>query len=253
MTRLSVCIITFNEEKNLARCLESIKKIADEIVIVDSGSTDETLDVAKKYKTKIYERRFDNYANQKNYAVVRADGEWVLSLDADEVVTPELAEEITGAILVKDVNGYLIPRKNIIFGSEIKHTRWSPDKHVWLFRRGKGKWKGEVHEEVEVEGWVAELKNPKVHFSYETITDFLNMINRYTDMISEEENKKGRRFSYFMLFFTPTLSFFRRFFYKQGYLDGWRGFILSYLMALYRMTSWIKIWEQQEYKKNYLR
>ena len=242
--KLSVIIITLNEEENLQRCLESVKRIADEIVVVDSGSTDMTLEIAKKYKARIYSRKFDNYSNQKNYAVEKATGDWIFSLDADEEITPELGSGIQVALRQKDINGYFIPRKNIIFGQEIKHTRWSPDAHIWLWRKGKGSWKGEVHEEVDVKGWVANLKNAKIHFSYARVSDFWKMMNNYTERMAEDLLKKGNKFSLLLLFFSPALSFFRRFFYKKGFLDGWRGFILSYLMAIYRMTTWIKIWEK---------
>lgn len=243
---VSVTIITLNEEKNLPRCLESVKNFADEMVIVDSGSTDRTVEIAKKYGAKIYERKFDNYGNQKNYAVNKANSKWILSLDADEVVTKELAKEIREIIKNSEYNGYLVPRRNILLGKEIKYTRWSPDTHIWLWRKGKGRWKGEVHEEVVVEGEVGRLNNAKIHYQYETVSEFLEMMNKFTDKMADEMVSKSKKFSYFMMFFAPTLSIGRRFFYKKGFLDGWRGFVLSYLMAIYRMTTWIKVWERQK-------
>jgi len=255
--KLSVCIITKNEEKDLQRCLASIKDLADEIILVDDGSTDKTVAIAKKFGAKVFTRKLDNFASQKNYAVEKAQGDWIFAIDADEEVTPSLRDEIlqiTNAKLQKgnglhhnigQINGYLIPRKNIILGAEIKHTRWSPDKHIWLWRKGKGKWVGDIHEEVEVEGWTGELQNAKIHYQYETVTEFFAMLNNYTEREASQLIKQGRTFSYFQLFYAPLLSFFRRFIYKKGFLDGWRGFVLSYMMAIYRMTTWIKVWEKQ--------
>jgi len=255
--KISVCIITKNEEKDLTRCLTSIRDLADEIIVVDDGSTDKTVAIAKKYRAKVFTRKLDNFASQKNYAVEKATGDWIFAIDADEEVTPSLRDEIlqiTNAKLQKgnglhhkigQINGYLVPRRNIILGAEIKHTRWSPDKHVWLFRKGKGTWVGDIHEEVEVEGWTGELTNAKIHYQYETVTEFFAMLNNYTEREANKLVKEGRKFSYFQLFYAPLLSFFRRYIYKKGFLDGWRGFVLSYMMAIYRMTTWIKVWEKQ--------
>jgi glycosyltransferase involved in cell wall biosynthesis len=268
--KLSVCIITKNEEKDLPRCLESIKHLADEII----DSTDKTVEIAKKYGAKVFTRQLDNFAAQKNFAVEKATGDWIFAIDADEEATPELKDEIKHILnhsnntgykkdlrfknydLRKDdkglqhkigqINGYLIPRRNIILGAEIKHTRWSPDKHIWLWRNGKGKWVGDIHEEVEVEGWTGELANAKIHYHYETVAEFFAMLNNYTEREADQFVAHGRTFSYFQLFYAPLLSFFRRFIYKKGFLDGWRGFVLSYMMAIYRMTTWIKVWEKQQ-------
>ena len=242
--KISVTIITLNEENNIERCMKSVKSFADEVIVVDSGSTDKTVDIAKKLGAKIFVRKFDDYSNQKNFAASKTVGEWVFSLDADEVAAEQLSEEVKSAVKVKDYNAYLIPRRNFILRAEIKYTRFSPDKHIWLWKKEKGKWVGKVHEEVKVDGWVGELKNAKIHYQYETVGEFLSMMNKYTERMADEAIEKGSRFSLLRLFFAPTLSFFRRFFYKKGFLDGWRGFFLSYLMAIYRMTTWIKIWEK---------
>lgn len=242
--KLSTVIITKDEEENIKQCLDSIKAISDEIVIVDSGSRDKTLEIAKKYKAKIYKRKFDTFDKQKSYAVSKAKGDWVFSLDADEVATEALQKEIREAIKSTEYTGFLIPRRNIILGKEIKHTRWSPDVHVWLWRRGKGKWTSGVHSEVQVKGKVGRLENSKIHYQYETIAEFFDMLNSYTQEEAKEKVAKGIGFSYLRLFFDPALSFFRRFIYKKGFLDGWRGFVLSYQMAIYRMTTWVKIWEK---------
>ncbi|HEX6977274.1 MAG TPA: glycosyltransferase family 2 protein [Patescibacteria group bacterium] len=244
--RISAVVITLNEEKNLARCLASVADWVSEIVVVDSGSTDSTIKIAKKFGSKIYTRKFDNYADQKNFADSKASCEWILSLDADEEVTEELAREVKISIETLDCNGFLIPRRNIIFGKEIKYTRWSPDKHVWLFKKSKGSWLGGVHEEIRIDGKVCVLKNAKIHYSHPTVFDFFSMLNSYTDLEAKRKIQNGEHFSLFKMFFDPLKSFIGRFVYKKGFLDGWRGFVLSYLMGIYRMVTWIKIWEKQK-------
>ncbi|MFC1649106.1 glycosyltransferase family 2 protein [Patescibacteria group bacterium] len=248
--KLSVCIITLNEERDLARSLESIKKLAHEIVLIDSGSTDKTIEIAKNFEAKLYVRKFINYGAQKNYAASKAMGEWLLFLDADEEVPPELAKEIEKSIKSSKYDGYLIPRRNILLGKEIKHSRWSPDKHVWLYKRGKGKWKGEIHEEVEVDGEVGELESAKIHYSYATVTEFLNMVNSYTELTATTMVENERHFSLVRLFYDPLRSFFGRYIFKLGFLDGSEGFILSMLMAYYRTLTWLKVWEKTNVKKS---
>lgn len=244
--KLSTIIITKNEEENIKRCLESIKDISDEIIVVDSGSTDNTLKIAKKYNAKIYKRKFDTFDKQKNFASSKAKGDWIFSLDADEEASKNLQMEIISRIKDTKYDGFLIPRRNIILGKEIRHTRWSPDIHIWLWRRGKGKWTKGVHSEVKVDTVVGRFEHAKIHYQYETVTEFLDMVNSYTRQEAEERKEKGVSFSYFRLFFDPALSFFRRFIYKRGFLDGWRGFVLSYLMAVYHMSIWVKIWERSK-------
>jgi len=248
MKKLSVTVITLNEEKDLPNCLDSVKEIADEIVVVDSGSTDKTVEIARRYGAKVYTRKFDNYANQKNYAVEKATGKWMLSLDADEKITPELAREINSKIQNKKSKNvaYSIPRKNIIFGKLIKYSRWQPelDRHVWLWKKDYGRWEGMVHEEVVVKGDVGELEYAKIHYQYKTVRDFIAMMNEYSELDAVKRVKDGTAFSYIRLFIDPIYNFSVRYFYRLGFLDGWRGFVLSYLMAVYHLELWIKVWER---------
>lgn len=246
--KLSATIITLNEEKDLPRALESLRDLVDEIILVDSGSTDKTLQIARKYGAKIYKRKFDNYANQKNFAASKASGEWILSLDADEEIPPQLEQEIKRVIRNEKFAAFSMPRKNIILGKFIKHARWQPelDRHVWLWQKGKGRWMGQVHEELEVDGPVGRLKQAKIHHQYETVHEFLDMINRYSEIEAEEKVKKGTRFSLIKLIYQTKYNFLVRFIYRLGFLDGLHGFALSYLMAFYHFTLWVKIWEKQK-------
>lgn len=246
--KLSVTIITLNEEKDLSRALQSVESIADEIILVDSGSTDKTIEIAKKFNAKIYTRKFDNYANQKNFTLSKAKGEWILSLDADEEITTGLREEIDSCFRSNDEGrfvAYSIPRRNIIFGKEIKYTRWQKelDRHVWLWKKGKASWDGEVHEELIVNGEIGKLKHSKLHYQYETITQFLEMMNKYSTL-----DAKNKKFSSFNFAFQPLYNFLVRYFYRLGFLDGWRGFVLSILMAIYHFELQTKIWINQNSK-----
>lgn len=245
---LSVVVITLNEEKNLEKCLSSVGGLADEIVVVDSGSKDKTIEVAKSFGARVFERKFDDYASQKNFAAGKAQGDWILSLDADEEISKELRKEIEEAIKEEGFSAYSIPRKNIILEKFIRFSRWQPelDRHVWLWKRGRGEWVGEVHEELVVKGKVGRLKNPKIHYQYETVAEFLDMVNRYSSLDAQKRIKAGTEFSFFSLFFAPLYNFLVRYFYRLGFLDGWRGFVLSYLMAIYHFAVWVKIWEKQK-------
>lgn len=250
MVGISVTIITLNEEANIKRCLKSVKNFADEIILVDSYSSDNTVEVAKRLGAEVHERKFDNYANQKNYALSKTSGEWILSLDADEEISPELATEIKSQTsnLKSSVVAYSIPRKNIIFGKFIRYTRWQPelDRHIWLWKKNSGKWVGDIHEEVVVRGEVGKFKNAKIHYQYKKAREFIDMINRYSEFEANEKVKNGVKFSYIRLFYDPVYQFLVRYFYRLGFLDGWRGFVLSYLMAVYQMIVWIKVWEREK-------
>jgi len=248
--KLTTAIIACNEEKNLPAAIKSVEDLVSEIVVVvDSRTTDKTKEIAEKLGAKIFVRKFDNFANQKNFAAHKAQGDWTLSLDADEVITPELTREIKSKIQnpKSKINAYSMPRKNIILGKFIKYSRWQPelDRHIWLWRKGKGHWVGDVHEEVEVDGEVGRLKNPKLHYQYETVNEFLKMMNRYSELEADQRVKKGVKFSFSRMFFDPIYNFLVRYFYRLGFLDGWRGFVLSCLMGIYQLELLIKIWERK--------
>lgn len=245
---ISATIITLNEEKSIKKVLQNIKDLVNEVIVVDSGSTDKTVQIAEKLGAKVYLRKFDNFANQKNWALSKTTNDWILSLDADEEIPLVLADEIKKAVKNEDIAGYLIPRRNFILGKEIKYSRWSPDKHIWFWKKDKGKWVGEVHEEVEVLGKVGHLKMGKIHNSHQTLSDFINSNNFYSTLLSESMYKKGVNFSLFKMFWNSIWEFKIRFFYKLGFLDGWRGFVLAYLMAIYHLMVWVKLWQLNQQK-----
>lgn len=240
---ISVTIITLNEQANIEKAIKSVLDLADEIIVVDSGSKDKTVELAEKLGAKVYLRKFDNFSNQKNFAASKTEAEWILSVDADEELSPDLIDEIKKSINSKEFDAYLIPRRNFILGQEIKHSRWSPDTHIWLWKKDFGKWVGDVHEEVIVTGKVGSLKNSKIHNSHQTLSSFLQANNLYSDLESLSLYKKHCRFSLSQMFWESLFEFFIRFIYKFGFLDGKEGFALAYVMGIYKLIVWVKIWE----------
>lgn len=256
MTKLSVVISAFNSEDKIKDCLESVKW-ADEIVFVDNSSTDKTLDVAKNYTSKIFSRPNNKMLNiNKNFGFFKATGDWILNLDSDERVTPELQKEIISILDQRPKtndqrpeNGYWIPRKNIIFGKWMQHTGWYPDHQLRLFRNGKGRFEEKhVHEMIKVEGETAYLKNNMVHYNYDTIMQFLSkMANIYAPNEAEQKITNGYIFNWRDAIGFPLGEFLSRFFAREGYRDGFHGLMLSVLMAFYHFIVFANIWEMQKF------
>lgn len=243
---ISATIITLNEENQVGNAIKSLQGLADEIIVVDSGSTDKTKEVAEDLGAKVFFRKFDNFASQKNWAAEKASGEWILSIDADEEISESLKEEIIKVVEGGDAAGYLIPRRNFILGKEIKHSRWSPDTHIWLWRKNSGKWSGDVHEEVKVLGKVGLLKNSKIHNSHKTLSSFLTANNLYSGLDAQSLHKNHIKFSFWQMFWNSLFEFLIRFFYKKGFLEGKEGFVLAYAMSIYKLSVWIKLWELEQ-------
>jgi glycosyltransferase involved in cell wall biosynthesis len=260
MSKIAAVISAFNEEKNIERCLKSLS-FADEIIVVDNSSLDKTSEIAKKYTKKVFIQKNDpNLIDlQKNFGFEKATCEWILSVDADEEISKELAEEIKRVLKnselrtqnLEPVNGYWIPRKNIIFGKFIEHTGWYPDPQLRLFRKGKGKFvKAHVHEPIKLEGESAYLNEHIIHHHYQTIAEFMGKtINIYAPNEAQNYLDKGYQFSYFDALRFPLNEFISRFFARKGYLDGFHGLILSLLMAFYHFTIFGFIWEKQGFKQ----
>lgn len=243
---ISATIITLNEGDKIGSAIKSLKGLADEIIVVDSGSIDKTVEIAEKLGAKVFFRKFDNFANQKNWAVSKTKGDWILALDADEEIPPALAEEIKEAVKSNRYCGYLIPRKNIILGQSIEYSRWNPDSHVWLWKKNYGKWAGDVHEEVIVKGDIGLLKNTKIHNSHKTIESFMQANNFYSALEAQSLIKSNVKFSFRRMLWEPFFEFLVRFVYKKGFLDKKEGFVLAYLMAIYKLIVWIKLWELEK-------
>jgi len=250
---ISVVISTFNSEEKIEDCLKSVVW-AQEIIVVDGTSNDKTSDIVKKYTPKMFIRPNHKMLNiNKNFGFSKASGKWILCLDSDERITPELQEEISNLKLGANnaINGYWIPRKNIIFSKWIEHTGWYPDHQLRLFRKDKGKFPEEhVHEMVRVEGDVDYLKNYIIHNSYESIFQFLNRLATiYGPNEAEQLIKKGYIFDWKDAIRFPVKEFLSRFFAREGYKDGFHGLMLSLLMSFYHFIVFSYIWEKHKFKQ----
>jgi glycosyltransferase involved in cell wall biosynthesis len=246
---LSVVVSVYNGEKYLEKCLKSVT-FAQEIVVVNNSSTDKTEEIARKYTQNIYKQKNDpsRIDIQKNLGFEKATGDWILYLDADEQVSPELAEEIKENI-ANCVNGYWIPRKNIIFGKWIEHTGWYPDLQLRLFKRGKGKFtEKHVHEMMRVEGELGRLENHITHDNYESISQFLGKLATiYGPNEAEQLIKKGYIFNWKDAIRFPVKEFLSRYFAREGYKDGFHGLMLSLLMGFYHFIVFSYLWEKHKF------
>jgi glycosyltransferase involved in cell wall biosynthesis len=243
--RLSVVIVTRDEEERIRPCLESVSW-ADEVIVVDAESQDKTATIARELTDHVVVRPWPGYAAQKNFAVGLARGTWVLSLDADETVSPALRAEIEA--LVKDAgarDGYEVPRRNIFWGRWIRHGGLYPDWQLRLFRRGRGRF-GEraVHESVRVEGAVGRLAGHLEHRSYRDVADFLARADRYSTLAAEDWIAQGRRVRAADFVLRPLGRFLGMYVVGRGFLDGWRGFLLAALYAYYVLIRSAKVWER---------
>ena len=265
MNKISAVISAYNEEKNIKDCLESIKDLADEIIVVDNSSNDKTSEIAKKFGAKVLTQENDpkNIDLQKNFGFSRAKEDWILSLDADERVTPELTSEIKSVLSQEpransqQSNGYWIPRKNIIFGKWIQSDMWWPDYQLKLFRKSKGKFEKSVHRALVLEGASEKLTNPLVHYNYVSIHQYLAKLNNYTDVEVESLSKDGHKFNWLDAVRFPVNDFVKTFFLQRGFKDGIHGLVLSMFQAFYMGIVFAKLWEKEGFKevesRNFLR
>jgi glycosyltransferase involved in cell wall biosynthesis len=271
--QLSVVIITYNEEANIGRTLASVQPlVADgkgEIIVVDSGSTDRTVEVAKAYGAKVFVEEWKGYAPQKNSAIDKAAGDWILSLDADEEVDSELNEELTGArgdnlprtagewclIMqqsgdLQDLKGapvaFLVRRKNYFLGRWIRRGGFWPDSKLRLFRRATGRFEDRaVHEDVRVQGPTKLIpQGALIHHSYPTLSDYIEHMNRYSSLGAEMVVAKGKvRFSFIHIVLRPLSTFVYNYFFRLGFLDGCEGLLLHLYHAVYVSWKYAKAWE----------
>lgn len=242
---LSACIITLNERDRIDGCLDSLA-FCDEIVVVDSGSTDGTREHAAARGARVIVRAFDGYRSQKDFAVKAAAHDWVLCLDADERVTPQLRESIERARAggFAGCAGYRFARLSDYFGAPLRHGNAYPDRVMRLFDRRLGGWRGgrEIHEHASVDGRVATLAGDLEHLSYRSMSDQLARLERYARMMAEHMHANGRRASIANIVFNPFWRFFRGYVLRLGFLDGWRGLIYAYVKTNYVRQKFIKLW-----------
>lgn len=228
MTSLSVIIITKNEAKNITACLESVK-FADEIIVLDSGSTDETVQICLRYTQAVFQVDWPGYGEQKNRAIQKCNKDWVFSIDADEVVSQELAKAIQKVISMDNsFNAYSIRRKSTYCHQFMYHGDWRNDYSIRLFRRKEAKFKAlPVHEELIVNGKIGVLKEPLLHYSFTNLEEVLNKLNHYSTLGAEYKQSQGKKSSLFKAITHSAWTFLRGYLLRGGFLDGKKGFMLA--------------------------
>jgi glycosyltransferase involved in cell wall biosynthesis len=244
---LSAVIIACNEERRIAATLKALD-FCDEIVVVDSGSTDATVSICKQFNCALFSRAFDGYGTQKKFAVSKASNDWILAIDADEVVTEELKREIVSVLSdgITDVQGYYIPISLVFLGRLLRFGGEYKKPHLRLFNRRVGTFTSDrVHEHAEIQGKKGFLKNHILHYSYDGITDYLAKFNEYTTIAADTLFQKGRRGATVNLFVRFPLTFFKIYFLKGCILDGYRGFLWSLFSSLYPVVKFAKLLEKQ--------
>jgi len=256
---LSVVIITLNEGRNIGRCLKSLRfsgKVfaKPEVIVVDAQSQDPTTAIARKLGAKVFVRPWKGYSDQKNWALAKCRGEWILSLDADEELRPELIREIERKVreTPAGVDGYFIKRRAFFLGKWIRHCGWWPDAQLRLIRKGSGKFTDEpVHEGLEVRGKTLDLDEPMNHYSYDTIRQYLKKMNRYSDLYLLDVARKEKKKAFWMYYVTlaPLLTFLRMYISRGGILDGWHGFMVCGLSAFHDFCKYAKLWEREILKR----
>lgn len=243
--RISACVITFNEEQNIRRCLDSVKW-CDEIVVVDSFSTDLTVQICREYTPHVYQCEWKGYIAQRNLIREKASHPWVLFLDADEEVSPELRDEIVRNLDAghNGVVGYEFPRMVNYLGEWIRHGEWYPDVKLRLFLKCKGTSGGqEPHDQVIVNGPVKRLRGHLYHYTYDNLHDQLVTLNRYSTITANEKFKLSEKFRWVEFLFRPPLRFLKAYILKHGFLDGRRGFLIAAISSFGVATKYAKLWE----------
>jgi glycosyltransferase involved in cell wall biosynthesis len=244
MSTLSVVIIVYNEEKNIGRCLESVHKIADEIIIVDSFSTDSTVSICNQYPTIIIQNKFVDFSNQRNLGISKSTMSHLFFIDADEV----LSEELTNEIITLKNSGfnhevYTVNRLTSFCGKWIKHGMWYPDKIQRLIKNGVAKWTGEVHEKLAFNTLPSKgfIEGHLLHYSYDTIGQLVEKLEKYTNIQSKQMFKENKKATWIKLYINPIWAFISGYFIKLGILDGWQGLIIQYSIAYQTKRKYLKL------------
>jgi glycosyltransferase involved in cell wall biosynthesis len=262
MNPISVVIITFNEEQNIERCINSVQGIADEIIIIDSYSTDRTKEICQKYSSenlnstnnlKFFENPFNGYVEQKNYAISKATHSLILSLDADEALSDTLKTSILDIKNTVDedilANVYEMARLTNYCGSWIKHTDWYPDRKIRLFDKSRARWEGILlHETIQIEPntTLKRLKGDILHYSFYSISQHIAQMNKFTDIGAKEAFQKGKKANIFIILGSPIAKFISSYVFRLGFLDGYAGFLVCTISAFASFLKYIKIRQLQK-------
>ena len=244
---ISVAVITLNEERDLPRCLESVHGLASEIVVIDSGSTDETAEVARSFGARFESVPWRGHIGQKNAALERCSNPWVLCLDADEALSPGLAASIRKLFANGDPveDGFWVNRRTFYLGGWIWHA-WYPEWRLRFVRKGVARWGGlNPHDKLQVGGATARLDGDLLHYSYENLEDHFRKATNYARISAESYQRDGRQFRWYYLVFSPWWAFFKRLILKQAWRDGWRGWIISFVHMANVSAKYAFLWEKQ--------
>jgi glycosyltransferase involved in cell wall biosynthesis len=253
MDKLSVVIITYNEEKNIATCLDSVKDLADEIIVVDSFSKDKTKEICLTYHVQFYEHAFEGHIQQKNFAASLANNDYVLSLDADEALSPLLNKKI---LLEKENfqnDGYYFNRVTNYLGKWIRHGAWYPDRKLRLWNRHKGQWCGQnPHDKYEMfpDSKIGRLKGDILHYSYYSLEQHINQFDKFTSISAKELYNSGKKYNLLKSFLSAFVNFFKGFFIKMGFLDGYYGFVICIFNSFATFVKYAKLHELNKQNKN---
>lgn len=244
MKNLSVAIITYNEEHNIADCIRSCEDVADEIIVLDSFSTDRTEEIARSFrKVRFKKHAFDGHVEQKNRALALCKNDWVLSIDADERLSPELAREIA-ALSPEDRDGFRVPRLTFHMGRFIRHGGWYPQRRFRLFRRSRARWEGEnPHDTIVIDGRGGDLGGDLIHYSFRDLSQQIDTINRFSSIVAFTRHHRGQAFSWGKCLFKPISKFLEIYFFKQGFRDGFPGFAIAVASAFSTFLKFAKVYE----------
>ncbi|MBI4058683.1 glycosyltransferase family 2 protein [Candidatus Microgenomates bacterium] len=240
---ISVIILTKNEEKNIEKCIKSVQ-FCDEAIVIDDNSEDKTVEMAKKSGAKVFSHSLDNdFAQQRNFGLEKAKGDWVLFVDADERISDNLKLEIGHLALdITPFNGFYLKRQDIMWGKEIKHGEQGNIKLLRLAKKNAGKWQRQVHEYWDICGKTGELKNPLQHYPHQSLTEFMNDVNFYSTLHAQQKFNDGEYSNLLHILLWPKLKFFKNWILRAGFLDGTAGFVLTVMMSWHSFFAWSKLW-----------
>jgi len=247
---VSVYVLTFNNRRTIERCLKSLHW-AEELVVVDSGSTDGTYEFCQRYTEKLYRKEFQGHRDQYQFAADLTTRHWIMFVDADEEVPPGLVEEIRKVLKdgAEGIDGFFVYRQTFYLGKWIRYGGWYPDGEIRLYRRDKGRWEGGLHAKIQVDGKVSVLKNKYLHYTYRDISDQVQTIDKYSKIAAEDMAESGEKFSLFKLLFHPPFRFVKEYLLKMGFRDGLPGLIIIVSTMFYVFIKYAKLWEIQKLKK----
>lgn len=249
--KISAVIITYNEEKNIERCLKSLQGIADEIIVVDSYSTDKTAEICKRFEVNFVLHPFEGYVRQKNYVLDLASYDHILSIDADEAISEELRESILQVKNDWRYDGYRFNRLTNYCGKWVKYAGWYPDAKIRLWKKGKGKWEGiSLHEKLIMgkDSSVGTLKGDLLHYSYYSIAQYISKTNSFSDLAAKEASKKGMTASFIDIIINPWFVFVKKYFFQRGFTGGWTGFTICIISAFGKFLKYAKLRELNKSK-----